>query len=188
VSDPIEKRPLLRLLRQNPIRVLAVAAAIGLAVILFSKPSPHALLNEPAPAVQLERLEGGRASLEQDIGSKIVVLDFFATWCPPCRESLPAYDAVYRDYRDKGVVVYAVNLREGPDLVRGFMEGQGIGLPVLMDPYGDAADAFRVSSIPQSVVIDRNGIIRKVEVGFYGGSEQALRRTLDRLLKEETAT
>jgi len=187
VSDTPDKS-ILGGFRRNPIRILVVAAAIGLAVMFFSKPSPHSLLGEAAPLIQLERLDGSSASLAQEIGSKIVVLDFFATWCPPCRKSMPAYDALYRDYRDKGVAVYGVNLREGPELVERFLKEEGLSLPILMDPYGEAADAFRVSSIPQSVIIDRNGVIRKVEVGFFGGSERAMRNMLDRLLRETSET
>lgn len=173
--------------RWNPIRVLAIAAAIGLAVVLFSKPGPHALLKEPAPLLALQDLDGNERSLAQDIGKRIVVLDFFATWCPPCRESLPAYESVYQDYKDKGVAVYLVNLSEDETLVRRFLEEHGITIPVLMDPYREASEAYQVSTIPMSVVIGLDGVIEKVEQGYYGGSERALRRTLDRLLERPTS-
>lgn len=130
----------------------------------------------------LNDLDGNERNLAQDIGKKIVVLDFFATWCPPCRKSLPAYQSVYDDYQDKGVAVYLVNLGEGEAMVRKFLEEHGITIPVLMDPYREASEAYQVSTIPMSVVIGLDGVIEKVEQGYYGGSERALRRTLDRLL------
>lgn len=109
------------------------------------------------------------------------MLDFWATWCPPCRAALPTIAKLAQDYRDRGVIVYAVN-DESPDTVRAFLDKLQISLPVAMDPSDTVFGLYKASTIPQTVLIGKNGIIQDVHVGLSWGFERSLRKTLDALL------
>ncbi len=140
-----------------------------------------ALIDEAAPAFTLERLTGGEQSLAAHEG-EIVILDFWATWCPPCVKALPLLVSVANDYKDRGVVFHAVNVRENNQRVETFLERQGLEMSVLMDRDGAVADLYKVTGIPQTVVIDKEGIVRIVHVGLIPNLERQLRDELDELL------
>lgn len=97
---------------------------------------------------------------------KVVLLDFWATWCKPCRRSLPALDRVYKRYRDDGLQVISINT-DDPQAGRAMFDSMGISLPLYFDD-GVVAGRFQVSSIPHLVVLDEHGTIRHVHRGFQG--------------------
>jgi thiol-disulfide isomerase/thioredoxin len=101
-----------------------------------------------------------------------VVLDMWATWCPPCRASLPHLDKLYQSVKDKGVNVFAVNLQEEQEDVEKFVKTTKLTVPVLLDKDGAVAQSYKASAIPQTVVIGKDGKVTKVFVGF-GGEETA---------------
>ncbi|GAB4385815.1 MAG: hypothetical protein Kow0022_13090 [Phycisphaerales bacterium] len=138
-----------------------------------------------APAFSLRTLDDKTFTLA-DYKGKVVVLDFWATWCGPCVAGLPTVTKVTSEYADKGVVFTAVNLREAPDHVRTFMADKKWNFNVAMDSDGAIANLYGVTGIPHSVIIDKTGVVRHVHVGF-GGAEQyeaQLRQELDQLLKD----
>ena len=114
---------------------------------------------------------------------KIVVLDFWASWCGPCRASLPVVAQVCKEYADKGIVFRAVNLKEDAETIRAFLQEEPIDAPVVMDTDGAAAMAYRVEAIPHTVIIGRDGIVEAVHVGASEGMEAKLRKQLDALLE-----
>ena len=144
--------------------------------------SPSPLVGKVAPALDLDLLDGGKLSLAKHRGKDVVVLDFWATWCGPCRRSLPLLDAVAARYRGKGVVVYAVNQREPADTIKNFLAKEKINLPVALDREGAAGSAYGVEGIPQTVVIGKDGLVQSVHVGFSPDLKDLLGRELDDLL------
>jgi thiol-disulfide isomerase/thioredoxin len=144
--------------------------------------SPEGLVGQAAPDFELELLEGGRMSMEKHRGKEIVILDFWATWCGPCIRAMPILMEVAQDYSDKGVVLYAINLREQPQMVRAFLEKQKWELKAPLDQDGAVAGLFRVRGIPQTVIVDREGIIRGVHVGFSPNLKSQLTSELDALI------
>jgi thiol-disulfide isomerase/thioredoxin len=142
-----------------------------------------ALEKQPAPDFSLPGEAGADVKLSDHKGS-VVVLDFWATWCPPCREGLPALDKLASDRKDKPLKVFAVNLREGKDLVADFKTKTSLGLPVLFDSEGKVGDLYRVTGIPQTVVIDKQGIVRRVIIGFDPAGKKAMEELVDALLAE----
>lgn len=149
---------------------------------LAARPALHSTVGFPITPRTLVGTDGSRfdASMQKD---KIVVLDFWASWCGPCRVSLPVVAQVCKEYADKGIVFRAVNLKEDAETIRAFLQEEPIDAPVVMDTDGAAALAYRVEAIPHTVIIGRDGIVEAVHVGASEGMEAKLRKQLDALLE-----
>jgi len=165
--------------------VVAVAAAAVLAVAVSRGRSRHgAPANGSAAAVSLPLLDGkGRSSIAK---GRVTVVDFWATWCAPCRISMPRVQAVWREYRPRGVDLYSVDTddpsAEREARVREFLRSNGLEFPVVLDD-GTAASAFGVALLPTMVVVDREGRVVWNHAGLLSAaSEQALREVLDSAL------
>jgi cytochrome c biogenesis protein CcmG/thiol:disulfide interchange protein DsbE len=145
-----------------------------------------ALLGRPAPGVDLDLLDGGSMSLAAHKDKHVVVLDFWATWCGPCVRGLPVVAKVAAEFKDKGVVFYAVNQQEPAATVRRFLEKRDLALAVPMDKSGRAARAFHVTGIPQTVLIGKDGTVQVIHVGFDPAMEEQLRGELRTLVDGRT--
>ena len=140
--------------------------------------SEHPLLGKDAPGFTASTLDDETVS-SKSLDGKVVVLDFWATWCEPCLTAMPVMADVAKKYKDKDVVVYSVNIGEAPAHVRGFVGEQDWDVDVLLDPKGEIAQAFSAEAIPLTLVIGLDGKIESTHVGFAG--PDALR---DRLIDE----
>lgn len=141
-------------------------------------------LNEPiaAPPFEAQRLEGEAIKLAQHEGRHIVVLDFWATWCGPCIRGLPVVSRVARRYRDRSVRFYAVNQGESPETIRRCLKDEGLDLNVLLDQAGKVGDQFFAETLPQTVIIGRDGTVQAVHVGYSAETEKKLDRELQQLV------
>ncbi len=146
----------------------------------FPRPT-HALVGKPAPAFTATTLDGKDVSLAS-LRGKVVVLDFWATWCGPCVASLPNVTQVTASLRDRGVVFYAVNDKENAADITAFQKGKGLAFPVLLDPDGKVNKSYLANSIPQTVLIDKHGRIQAVHVGYDPNMKQVLSQQLTDLL------
>ncbi len=156
-------------------RVLMLTAALfGLAgcaersvdPAVGSAPSAPLPVQGPAPVWALQDIHGQAVS-SADFAGKVVVVDFWATWCAPCLEEIPGYIDLQRKYADQGLVILGLSLdAQGPPVVKRFAERVGINYPLLMAD-GDVAEAFGgVQAIPTTFVIDRAGQVRHKKVGL----------------------
>ncbi len=143
---------------------------------------PRALIGHHAPAIELARLNGESVSLAQHRGTDVVVLDFWATWCGPCKRGLPVVDRVTRQFKDQNVVFYAVNLAEPKPLVETFMKQAKWDFPVLLDEKGLVGRAYRAASIPMTVIIGKDGVVEQIHVGYNREMEAELTGELTKLL------
>lgn len=139
----------------------------------------------PAPDFELETLDGETVSLS-DFRGQAVLLNLWATWCPPCRAEMPAIEATYLDYAKQGFVVLAVNATNQDDRrkIDEFIAQQGLTFPVLLDWDGRVSQLYQLRSLPTSFFIDREGIIRDVVVGGPM-SEARIRIRVEELLQAE---
>jgi thiol-disulfide isomerase/thioredoxin len=144
----------------------------------------HPLLGKPAPPF------AGKSLTDQDISSdqyknKVVVLDFWATWCVPCSSAIPVLQEVTDKFADKDVVLIAVNVGEPAAKIKGFLSEQDWQLNVLVDQDTKVSAAFGAEAIPLTMVIGKSGVVESVHVGFAG--PQALTKRLTDELEVLTA-
>ncbi len=137
-----------------------------------------------APEFTLETIEGDSVSLH-DFRGKVIVLNFWATWCPPCREEMPALQSMYEKYREEGMVVLAVDLtaQDTTEDVQAFIAKNSLTFPVLMDVSATVARAYRAQALPTTFFIGKDGTIQKIIVG--GPMSPALLETRIETLLEE---
>ncbi|MBC7326714.1 TlpA family protein disulfide reductase [bacterium] len=133
-----------------------------------------------APDFNLKSLEGKTYSLS-DLRGSVVLLDFWATWCGPCKEELPIIEKLHQEYKDKGLVVLGIN-DEDRATVENFLKEQKLTFPILLDD-GKVGKAYRVNAIPRIILIDKNGKIVKDILGYSDKNEQILREAIEKLLK-----
>jgi thiol-disulfide isomerase/thioredoxin len=151
--------------------VLVLSAA---AVVACAAPEPAALqgVNEcnRARGFTLATLDGSRVSLSDHRGD-VVVVNFWATWCPPCRAEIPDLEAAYQAHRDKGFAVLGVNVEESRQEIRVFMASLDMSYPVLLDEEGRVLQMYRALGLPMSVIVDRDGVIQVRHVGYMTAAQ-----------------
>jgi thiol-disulfide isomerase/thioredoxin len=144
----------------------------------------HPLLGKQAPGFKAETLSGEAVELT-DKPEEVVVLDFWATWCGPCREALPELKEVVASFSGQPLRFYAVNVQEEREAIKNFLKDSELGdLPVVLDPEGEVTRAFATTAIPQTVLIGKDGRVEAVHVGFDSDqSLDALREEIETLLE-----
>jgi cytochrome c biogenesis protein CcmG, thiol:disulfide interchange protein DsbE len=117
---------------------------------------------------------------------KVVYLDFWASWCGPCKLSFPFMQQLHVDYADQDLVILTVNLDRRRALADKFLaEVNGANLPVIWDPRGEWAEAFDVQDMPTSVLIDKTGKTRYVHAGFHQSETDVYREHIEQLIAEQ---
>jgi thiol-disulfide isomerase/thioredoxin len=143
-----------------------------------------ALVGKPAPEIELKSLDGQQFQLTSKKG-KIIILDFWASWCGPCLQVMPQVDRVAHEFEEQGVLLFAVNLEETPEKVKAAMERLKLSTTVLLDQDGRVAEKYGATSIPQTVIIDREGKVVRLYVGGSSRFDEQLRTALKSVLSGE---
>lgn len=129
-----------------------------------------------APDFELRTPAGDTVKLS-DLRGRAVLVNLWATWCPPCRSEMQTIEKIYQEYKDEGFAVLAVNMtyQDDPRAVMPFVEEQRLTFPILLDETGQIARDYQLRSLPSSFFVDRDGIIHEVVIG--GPMAEALLRT-----------
>ncbi len=138
-----------------------------------------------APDFGLPSLAGPMIRLSDHQG-KVMLLNFWATWCPPCRAEMPSMEKLYQAYRDRGLVILAISSDVGGKLVvEPYVQERGLTFPVLLDPEGEVFAQYGVRGLPTSYLLDRRGRVFSADVGARDWSGKVAREVAERLLAEE---
>jgi thiol-disulfide isomerase/thioredoxin len=158
-----------------------------LAALAFALSGPAAALDvgAPVPDLSVPRLDEPAKSIAfASFRGRVVYVDFWASWCVPCRLSMPALEALYRRNHGRGFEVVGVNKDVSGADARRFLERVSVSFPLARDTRDAAARAFDVKAMPSGYLVDRLGVVRKVHRGFNAETAAALERDIESLLKE----
>lgn len=149
-------------------------------------PSPTGPALRPAPDFRLRTLQGKPLALS-DFRGKVVVLNFWASWCTPCKEEMPNLERVWKEFGSRGVMVLGIDVEDDPEDAAAFMKALKITYPSVYDPEQTRMNAYQVTALPTTFFIDQQMRIRGRVVGGYLGEEgyRELRRQILALLKSQ---
>lgn len=142
-------------------------------------------VGQPAPQFTLPSLQQDQPTALRQYAGKVVYLDFWASWCAPCRISFPLLDELHEKLKAKGFEVVAVNLDEDKANAEKFLKTFPVGFTVLRDAKGEWADQFVVESMPTSFIIDRQGVVQNIHHGFASDDIKDLEEKITQLLAQQ---
>ena len=145
--------------------------------------SANAASAKPAPNFTLKSLSGKNMKLSEMTGN-VVLINFWASWCGPCREEMPLLNALHKKYEPLGFTVLGVNVEEQTDKARGFLKDFPVDFPVLLDIKNQVSQMYNVIAMPTTVVVDRDGNMRYIHKGFKSGDEKKYQKMVKKLVRE----
>jgi peroxiredoxin len=160
----------------------AGAAALLMLLCLFVPPAGSASVGDPAPDFSLPTLKDRTVSLGEFKG-KVVLLNFWASWCAPCQEELPELQKIYHKFHDRGFELIGINVDKKRANAEKFAKRFALTFPVALDPEASTIEAYLGRAMPMSYLIDREGVVRQLFFGFnrkkLPGMETAIMEALD---------
>jgi len=140
-------------------------------------------LSRVAPDFDLTARDGGRVALS-DLSGQVVMVNFWATWCGPCRAEMPHLEALYQRYSDLGFTLLGVNVEEGSSGADKFLEETPVSFPILFDPENNVSELYDVVAMPSTVLIDKSGNMRYIHHGYQPGYENEYQSQIRALIRE----
>jgi DsbE subfamily thiol:disulfide oxidoreductase len=165
-----------------PARLACALASLLLAGSAFAAPAPIAP-GMPAPAFELPTLDGkslGTAALR----GRIVLLNFWASWCGPCRTEMPVLNQLAKQYGPRGVTVVGVNVEPERAPALEWLKATPVNFPVLFDADSHVSAAYQVTGMPTTVILDRKGVVRYVHKSYVPGTENEYLDQIRALIRE----
>ena len=159
-------------------------AATSIALAMLGAPAHAGDHGTPAPDFTLKSRGGDNLRLAEQRGN-IVLVNFWASWCGPCREELPKMEALQQSYQDLGFTVLAVNVDDHPSKADVLLDDVKVTFPVLYDTQGRVSQQYDVSAMPTTVIIDRDGKARLTHKGYKSGDERKYEKAIKLLLRED---
>jgi peroxiredoxin len=162
-------------------RALRIAACAAFAVVAGTASSAIAPATA-APDFTLHAMGGANLRLKEQRG-RVVMVNFWATWCAPCQQEIPHLNRLYQKYRSSGFVLLGVNVDDDSSKAADVATKLGITFPVLLDADKSVSKLYDLSTMPSTVLIDRDGKVRYVHRGYLAGYEDAYEKQIRELLK-----
>ena len=163
--------------------VLAVGIAAGAIWVITQgeRPPPPIAAGIEAPGFSLPKLDGETVALE-DLRGQVVLVNFWATWCKPCEDEMPAMERLYQQLAPEGFEMLAVSVDDGPEPVREFQERLALSFPILLDPEKSVAETYQAFRFPETVLVARDGTLAARYIGPREWDDPAYVERIRRLL------
>jgi peroxiredoxin len=171
----------------RPSQILINAAKVltlGFTIALASTASASTVkVSEQAPDFTLKTLNGPNLRLEEYRG-QVVLINFWASWCGPCRQEMPILDRLHQRYEDTGFAVLGVNVEGDPKPAQKIVDKTNVTFPVLIDEGQAVSELYELEAMPSTVVVDRDGVVRYVHRGYKPGDEAKYVEVVKKLIRE----
>lgn len=141
-------------------------------------------VGDTVPSFKARTIDGNKSLALEDYRGKVVLLDFWASWCPPCLKSLPKYNDLRREIGTSQFEVVAVNVDENTEDAKKFLQKHPVSYPIAKDPKGVLPGVFGVKAMPTSYLIDKNGVVKYVHAAFKEGDIEKLKIEIEKLIAE----
>lgn len=161
----------------------AVCAGILVALLCGSAYATTVQVSEPAPDFTLKTLAGPNLRLEEYRG-QVVLINFWASWCGPCRQEMPILDRLHQRYEDTGFAVLGVNVEGEASPAQKIVDKTKVTFPVLIDEGQLVSELYELEAMPSTVVVDRDGVVRYIHRGYKPGDEAKYVEVVKKLIRE----
>lgn len=167
-------------------KMFAPLTATLLTTALLSGAAQALDVDESAPAFDLPAFANSAEDTIalEDYQGKVVYVDFWASWCGPCRRSFPKLEALHQKYQDQGFEVVAINLDEEADAGHEFLERYPVSFTIARDATGDVAEQYQLKGMPSAYLLDQQGVVQQVVVGFHEGDGEQIEANVKQLLNQ----
>src|SRR5210317_2543458 len=169
--------------RKELMKIRNLLAGVVFSVFAASSLASSGLAGQPAPDFALKSSTGANLRLSEYRGD-VVMINFWATWCGPCRQEMPLLDELYSRYQRVGFNLLGVNIDDDPSRAMGMIEDLGVNFPVLFDDRKEVSKLYDVEAMPVTVIVDREGTVRYVHHGYKPGYEDMYLDQIRSLLRE----
>jgi thiol-disulfide isomerase/thioredoxin len=139
---------------------------------------------KPAPDFNLDQYNAGKKLALSELKGQVVLINFWASWCIPCKEEMPLLDQMYRKYKPMGFTLLGVNVEPESTKAEALLQQKPVAFPVLFDRQSQVSKLYNVTSMPSSVLIDRNGNVRYLHRGYKPGDENTYLDQIRALMRE----
>jgi len=167
-------------------RITTATRVLGLGLALawtLAAPAATIAPGAPAPGFQLHSAASSDLSLS-DLKGQVVLINFWASWCGPCRQEMPVLEQMYRKYKAAGFTLLGVNVEPKAADAEGFLKSTPVSFPILFDPDSKVSRLYEVSGMPSTVILDRSGKVRYVHHGYKPGEESEYMDQIRTLVRE----
>ncbi|MCZ6854432.1 MAG: TlpA disulfide reductase family protein [Gammaproteobacteria bacterium] len=155
----------------------------ALCTMFFASQAQAVGIRDEAPDFTLKSLEGKNLRLQEYRG-QVVLINFWASWCGPCRQEMPLLDRLHQRYQDTGFTVLGVNVEGEEKPAREIVDKTKVTFPVLIDKDQRVSDLYDLKAMPSTVVVDRDGVIRYIHLGYKPGDESKYVEVVKKLIRE----
>ena len=139
-------------------------------------------VGDSVPSFKARTIDGSKSVALEDYRGKVVLIDFWASWCPPCLKSLPKYNDLRREIGTENFEIVAINVDENTEDAKKFLQKHPVTYPVAKDPKGILPGVFGVKAMPTSYLVDRNGVVKYVHAAFKDGDIEKIKHEIEKLI------
>lgn len=166
-----------------PDRIPRLLGSFVVAAGLLATPVIAGDATGPAAEFKLQSRTGEAVSLGS-LKGQVVLINFWATWCGPCRKEMPLLEQIQKKYAPLGFTMLGVNVEEDTRLMDAFLKDVPVSFPILLDPANSVSKLYNVSAMPSTVIVDRKGTVRFIHQGYMPGDESRYQDLIRQLIRE----